>query len=59
MLTDTPRVMVNNQFKKSFFEKKKKKKQLMFWAVLSFTRLCLKLKRDDKFSQKAYGRVAA
>ena len=59
MLTDTPRVMVNNQFKKSFYEKKKKKKQLMFWAVLSFTRLCLKLKRDSRFSQKTYGREGA
>ena len=59
MLTDTLRVMVNNQFKKSFYEKKKKKKQLMFWAVLSFTRLCLKLKRDSRFSQKTYGREGA
>ena len=39
--------------------KKKKKKQLMFWAVLSFTRLCLKLKRDSRFSQKTYGREGA
>ena len=37
MITDTLRVMVNNPFKKSFYEKEKKKKSINVLTIFSIS----------------------